>query len=216
MKMEQLLDTIYEGIIDGEIRAIPGYVQSALDADMPPKQILDEGMIEAMGEVGQLFEDGEFFVPEMLVAARSMQAGLDVLKPRLTGSDVKPIGTLVIGTVKGDIHDIGKNLVSMMMEGGGFKVVDLGINQSADDFIAAIEEHKPDVVGMSALLTTTMGYMGEVIDALKEKNLRDDIIIIVGGAPLNDAFAEEVGADAYCRTAGVAVEMSKKLMALRD
>jgi corrinoid protein of di/trimethylamine methyltransferase len=213
--MEQFLDTIYESILDGEIRETPGYVQAALDAGVSPKQILDDGMIEAMSEVGRLFEEGEYFVPEMLISARAMQAGLNVLKPHLVGSDVKPAGTLVIGTVKGDIHDIGKNLVGMMMEGGGFKVVDLGISQSAENFIAAIEEHKPDVVGMSALLTTTMGYMGVVIEALKEKGLRDDVIILVGGAPINDAFAEEIGADAYCRTAGVAVETAKKLMARR-
>ncbi|MEN8171830.1 MAG: corrinoid protein [Chloroflexota bacterium] len=214
--MEQLLDVIYESILDGEMRETPGHVQAAIDAGITPKQILDDGMIEAMGEVGRLFEQGEFFVPEMLVSARAMQGGLSVLKPHLVDSDVESAGTFVIGTVKGDLHDIGKNLVSMMMEGGGFKVVDLGTDQSAEDFIAAIEEHKPDVVGMSALLTTTMGQMSNVIEALKEKGVRDDLIILIGGAPVTGAFAEEIGADAFCQSAGVAVDTSKKLMALRS
>ncbi len=214
--MEEILDTIYESILDGEMRQVPGHVQTALDQGVPPADILNKGMIEAMSEVGDLFEEGEYFVPEMLVSARSMQAGLEVLRPHLVKEGaVQSAGTVVIGTVKGDIHDIGKNLVIMMMEGAGFEMVDLGIDNSADDFIAAIEEHKPSVVGMSAMLTTTMSYMGVVVEALHEKGLRDDLVIMIGGAPINSAFAEEVQADAYCKSAALAANMAKDLLAIK-
>ena len=213
--MEKILDTIYESILDGEIKLVPGHVQTALDENVPPATILNDGMIAAMAEVGNLFEDGEFFVPEMLVSARSMQAGLAVLRPYLVDSGVESVGKMVIGTVKGDIHDIGKNLVAMMMEGGGFEVIDLGIDQSADEFVTAIKEHKPDVVGISALLTTTMPYMGVVVDAITENGLRDDVSILIGGAPINDAFAEKIGADAFCKSAGIAADIAKRLMGIR-
>ncbi len=214
--MEEILDTIYESILDGEMRQVPGHVQTALDQGVPPADILNKGMIEAMSEVGDLFEEGEYFVPEMLVSARSMQAGLEVLRPHLVKEGaVQSAGTVVIGTVKGDIHDIGKNLVIMMMEGAGFEMVDLGIDNSADDFIAAIEEYKPSVVGMSAMLTTTMSYMGVVVEALHEKGLRDDLVIMIGGAPINSAFAEEVQADAYCKSAALAANMAKDLLAIK-
>ena len=213
--MEQILDTIYESILDGEIRQVPGHVQTALDESVPPADILNDGMIAAMAEVGDLFEEGEYFVPEMLVSARSMQSGLDILRPHLVESGVESVGKMVIGTIKGDIHDIGKNLVIMMMEGGGFDVIDIGIDQSADAFLAAIEEHKPDVVGMSAMLTTTMSYMGVVVEAMKESGVRDDVIVLIGGAPINEAFAEEVEADAYCKSAAVTADVAKKLMAIK-
>ncbi len=213
--MEQILDTIYESILDGELRQVAGHVQIALDETVPPADILNNGMIAAMAEVGNLFEDGEYFVPEMLVSARSMQSGLDILRPHLVDSGVKSAGKMVIGTIKGDIHDIGKNLVIMMMEGGGFDVIDIGIDQPAEAFLAAIEEHKPDVVGMSAMLTTTMSYMGVVVDALKESGVRDDVIVLVGGAPINEEFAEEIEADAYCKSAAVTADIAKKLMAIK-
>jgi 5-methyltetrahydrofolate--homocysteine methyltransferase len=212
--MDKILDTIYESILDGEIKLVPGHVQTALDENVAAATILNDGMIAAMSEVGELFEEGEFFVPEMLVSARSMQAGLAVLRPYLVDSGVESVGKMVIGTVKGDIHDIGKNLVTMMMEGGGFEVIDLGVDQSAEEFIAAIKQHKPDVVGISALLTTTMPYMGVVVDAIKETGLRDDISILVGGAPINDAYAEKIGADVFCKSAGMAADTAKRLMGL--
>lgn len=213
---EDILDDLYECILDGDKRESPVQVQRALDAGIAPDVILNEGMIAAMNEVGDLFEAGEYFVPEMLVAARAMQAGLDVLRPILVHSGtVQSAGTLVIGTVQGDIHDIGKNLVIMMMEGAGFQVVDLGINQSDEDFVAAIEAHKPDVLGMSAMLTTTMPYMGTVIETLKDRGLRDNLVVLVGGAPINEAFAEQIEADAYCPSAALAADMAKKFMQIK-
>jgi methylmalonyl-CoA mutase cobalamin-binding domain/chain len=168
-----------------------------------------------MDVVGVDFRDGILFVPEVLMAAKAMKAGMEVLRPLLVETGAPQVGTLVIGTVKGDIHDIGKNLVGMMMEGAGFNVVNLGINVDADKFLAAVREHQPEVLGMSALLTTTMPYMKVVIEALKEQGLRKDIIVLVGGAPLNEAFAEEIEADAYCRDAAVAVQTAKKLVAIK-
>jgi 5-methyltetrahydrofolate--homocysteine methyltransferase len=168
-----------------------------------------------MDVVGVDFRDGVLFVPEVLMAAKAMKAGMEILRPLLAETGAPQIGTMVIGTVKGDIHDIGKNLVAMMMEGAGFKVVNLGINTDVEKFLAAIHEHKPDILGMSALLTTTMPYMDVVIKTLKEQALRDKLIVLVGGAPLNAAFAEEIEADAYCRDAAVAVETAKQLVALR-
>jgi methylmalonyl-CoA mutase cobalamin-binding domain/chain len=164
--------------------------------------------------VGVDFRDGILFVPEVLMSASSMKAGMALLKPILSATGAKPTGTMVVGTVKGDIHDIGKNLVGMMMEGAGFEVIDLGINVEAATYIDAIEEHKANILGMSALLTTTMPYMKVVIDAMKEKGIRDDYIVLVGGAPLNDEFGEAIGADAYCRDAATAVEVAKELLAL--
>jgi 5-methyltetrahydrofolate--homocysteine methyltransferase len=168
-----------------------------------------------MDIVGVDFRDGILFVPEVLMAAKAMKAGMAILRPLLAETGAPQVGTMVIGTVKGDIHDIGKNLVAMMMEGAGFTVINLGINTDAEKFINAIHEHKPDILGMSALLTTTMPYMGVVINTLKEQGLRDQLIVLVGGAPLNEAFAEEIGADAYCRDAAIAVETAKKLLAIK-
>lgn len=214
--MNANLESIFEGILNGDMGAVPEQVRAALAAGLTPESILKEGMIAAMAEVGSLFEEGEFFVPEMLISARAMKAGLTVLKPYLADSGIAPIGKVVIGTVQGDMHDIGKNLVGMMMEGAGFEVIDLGINNSVEDYLTAIKEHNPDILGMSALLTTTMPYMRVVISALKEKGIRNDIVVLVGGAPLNDAFAEDIEADAYCRDAAVAVETAKKFMMIRQ
>jgi methylmalonyl-CoA mutase cobalamin-binding domain/chain len=166
--------------------------------------------------VGQDFRDGILFVPEVLLAANAMKAGMEILRPILSDTGARPVGKMVIGTVKGDIHDIGKNLVGMMMEGAGFEVIDLGINNPVENYLEALEQHKPEILGMSALLTTTMPYMKVVIDTLKEKGIRDDYIVLVGGAPLNEQFAEAIGADAYCRDAAVAVETAKDLVARRD
>src|SRR5262252_1525792 len=175
----------------------------------------DEALVEGMRIVGIDFRDGILFVPEVLLAANAMKAGMEILRPLLAETGVEPIGKVVIGTVKGDIHDIGKNLVSMMLEGAGFEVINLGINNAVDKFMAALDEHKPDILGMSALLTTTMPYMKVVIDTMKEKGIRDDFIVLVGGAPLNEEFAKAIGADAYCRDAAIAVETAKSLLAAR-
>jgi len=177
--------------------------------------VLDDALVEGMRIVGVDFRDGILFVPEVLLAANAMKGGMEILRPLLAETGVEPIGKMVIGTVKGDIHDIGKNLVGMMMEGAGFEVIDLGINNAVEKYLAALEEHKPDILGMSALLTTTMPYMKVVIDTLKEKGLRDDFIVLVGGAPLNEEFGKAVGADAYCRDAGMAVETANTLIAAR-
>jgi methylmalonyl-CoA mutase cobalamin-binding domain/chain len=172
-------------------------------------------LVAGMEIVGVDFRDGILFVPEVLMAAKAMKAGMEILRPLLVETGAPQIGTMVIGTVKGDIHDIGKNLVAMMMEGAGFNVVNLGINVDADTFMNAIREHKPDILGMSALLTTTMPYMGVVIETLREQGVRDQLIVLVGGAPLNEAFAEEIGADAYCRDAAIATQTAKKLVAIK-
>jgi 5-methyltetrahydrofolate--homocysteine methyltransferase len=212
---DELLELMGEDLYDGYADEVAEEVHEALDREMTPYDVLTQGLVAGMEIVGADFRDGILFVPEVLMAAKAMKAGMAILRPLLVETGAPKIGTIVIGTVKGDIHDIGKNLVSMMMEGAGFDVVDLGINTSADDFLAAIKEHQPDILGMSALLTTTMPYMGVVIQALQESGIRDDLIVMVGGAPLNDAFAQEIGADAYCRDAAVAVDTAKKLTSLR-
>ncbi len=183
---------------------------------MAPYEILTEGLVAGMDIVGADFRDGILFVPEVLMAAKAMKAGMAILRPLLAETGAPRVGTMVIGTVKGDIHDIGKNLVGMMLEGAGFEVIDLGINNSVEEYMAAIDEHKPDLLGMSALLTTTMPYMRVVINALKEAGIREDIVVLVGGAPLNEAFAEDIEADAYCRDAAVAVDTAKKFMQIRQ
>lgn len=206
------LDDLYEGILDGDMAGTPTRVQGALDAGIAPNVILNESMIAAMAEVGQLFEDGDFFVPEMLVSARAMQAGLGVLKPHLIASGVDPVGKVVIGTVQGDMHDIGKNLVMMMLEGAGFEVVDLGVDVKPAMFIASIREHQPQVVAMSALLTTTMPSMGVTIDALREADVLDGIKVIVGGAPVTAEFATKIGADGYAPDASQAATLAKSFV----
>ncbi len=209
--MDQMKDDLYDGLAD---QVVAG-VNELLRRNMTPYDVLTKVLVAGMDVVGVDFRDGVLFVPEVLMAAKSMKAGMEILRPKLAETGAPQIGTMVIGTVKGDIHDIGKNLVAMMMEGAGFQVVNLGINVDADRFLAAIREHKPAIVGMSALLTTTMPYMAVVIKAMKEAGLRNDSIVLVGGAPLNAAFAEEIEADAYCRDAAVAVETAKKLIAIR-
>ena len=209
--MDQMKDDLYDGLAD---QVVVG-VNELLRRGMTPYDVLTKVLVAGMDIVGVDFRDGVLFVPEVLMAAKSMKAGMVILRPKLAETGAPQIGTMVIGTVKGDIHDIGKNLVAMMMEGAGFKVVNLGINNDAEAFLAAVREHKPAILGMSALLTTTMPYMGVVIKALVDAGLRKELIVLVGGAPLNAAFAEEIEADAYCRDAAVAVETAKKLIAIR-
>jgi corrinoid protein of di/trimethylamine methyltransferase len=209
--VEQMHDDLYDGlgeeIVDG--------VNVLLKRGWTPYDILTKALVEGMRIVGVDFRDGILFVPEVLMSANAMKAGMQLLRPLLAETGAPKVGKMVIGTVKGDIHDIGKNLVCMMMEGAGFEVIDLGINNPVEKYIEALEEHKPDILGMSALLTTTMPYMKVVIDTLKEKGMRNDFLVLVGGAPLNEAFADAVGADAYCRDAAVAVETAKSLLSQR-
>jgi len=209
--VEQMHDDLYNGLREEVVEG----TEVLLERGWSASKVLDEALVGGMAIVGVDFRDGILFVPEVLMAANAMKGGMEVLRPLLAASDSETIGKIVIGTVKGDIHDIGKNLVSMMMEGAGFEVVDIGINIPVEDYLAALEEHKPDILGMSALLTTTMPYMKVVIDTLVEKGLRDDYIVMVGGAPLNEEFGQAIGADAYCRDAGVAVDMAKDLIARR-
>jgi len=209
--MEQMWDDLYDGLAD----EIAEGTQILLNRGWEPYKVLTEALVEGMRIVGIDFRDGILFVPEVLMSANSMKAGMKILRPLLAESGAPKLGKIVIGTVKGDIHDIGKNLVVMMMEGAGFEVIDLGINVDVDMYLESLEEHKPEIFGMSALLTTTMPYMKVVIDTMKEKGIRDDYIVLVGGAPLNEEFGREVGADAYCRDAAVSVETAKALMAKR-
>jgi 5-methyltetrahydrofolate--homocysteine methyltransferase len=215
LSLQELYEQMGDDLYDGLEEEVVAEVKEALARGIVPYEVLTKGLIAGMEIVGNDFRDGILFVPEVLMAAHAMKAGLAILRPLLAETGAPLMGTLVIGTVKGDIHDIGKNLVVMMMEGAGFKVVDLGINTDADKFMGAIKEHKPELVGMSALLTTTMPYMKVVVDRLKEEGIRDELIVLVGGAPLNEAFARTVGADAYCQDAAVAVQTAKKLMAVR-
>jgi corrinoid protein of di/trimethylamine methyltransferase len=210
--VEQMWDDLYDGLAD----AIEEGVNILLSRGWTPYDILTKALVEGMRIVGVDFRDGILFVPEVLMSANSMKAGMSILRPLLAETGAPKIGKMVIGTVKGDIHDIGKNLVCMMMEGAGFEVVDLGINNPVEKYLDAIAEHQPEILGMSALLTTTMPYMKVVIDTLKEKGMRNDYIVLVGGAPLNEAFADAIGADAYCRDAAVAVETAKSLLARRQ
>jgi len=212
---EELIQHIHDDLYDGLADEVVAEVNELLRRGWTPYDTLTRGLVGGMDIVGVDFRDGILFVPEVLMAAKAMKAGMAILRPLLAETGAPQVGTMVIGTVKGDIHDIGKNLVAMMMEGAGFNVVNLGINNDADKFIAAIHEHQPDILGMSALLTTTMPYMQVVIKTLKEQGLRDKVIVLVGGAPLNAAFAEEIEADAYCRDAAVAVETAKKLIAIK-
>ncbi len=206
--VEQMHDDLYDGLAD----EIAEGTQILLDRGWEAKKVLDEALVAGMNIVGIDFRDGILFVPEVLLAANAMKAGMALLKPILSETGAEPVGKMVIGTVKGDIHDIGKNLVGMMMEGAGFEVVDLGINTDAETYVAALREHRPDILGMSALLTTTMPYMKTVIETMVEEGLRDDFIVLVGGAPLNEEFGEAIGADAYCRDAATAVEVAKQLV----
>ncbi len=210
---EELTQQMHDDLYDGLKEEIEEAVHILLERGWTPYRVLTEALVEGMRIVGIDFRDGILFVPEVLLAANAMKAGMFILKPLLAETGAPRVGKMVIGTVKGDIHDIGKNLVSMMMEGAGFEVINIGINNPVENYLAAIEEHQPDILGMSALLTTTMPYMKVVIDTLKEKGMRDDYIVLVGGAPLNEEFAAAIGADAYCRDAAVAVETAKEFMA---
>jgi len=210
--VQQMQDDLYDGLKE----EIETGVNILLGRKWTPYDVLTKALVEGMRIVGVDFRDGILFVPEVLLAANAMKAGMFILRPLLAETGAPKIGKMIIGTVKGDIHDIGKNLVAMMMEGAGFEVINLGINNPVENYLNAIEEHKPDIIGMSALLTTTMPYMKVVIDALIEKGIRNDYVVLVGGAPLNEAFANSIGADAYCRDAAVAVETAKAFMAKRQ
>ena len=207
--VEQMHDDLYDGLRDEIVEGTEILLGRGWSAD----KVLQTALVDGMTIVGIDFRDGILFVPEVLLAANAMKGGMAVLRPLLAETGAKPVGKMVIGTVKGDIHDIGKNLVSMMMEGAGFEVINIGINNPVENFLEAIAEHKPDILGMSALLTTTMPYMKVVIDTLVEKGIRDELIVLVGGAPLNEEFGEAIGADAYCRDAAVAVETATALIA---
>ena len=209
--VQQIHDDLYDGLQDEVVEAVNIF----LSRGWTPYRVLTDALVEGMTIVGVDFRDGILFVPEVLMAANAMKAGMVVLRPLLAETGAPQQGKMVIGTVKGDIHDIGKNLVSMMMEGAGFEVIDIGINNPVENYIEALEKHKPNILGMSALLTTTMPYKKVVIDALVEKGMRDDYIVLVGGAPLNEAFANSIGADAYCRDAAVAVETAKAMVAAK-
>ncbi|MGE0238047.1 MAG: corrinoid protein [Parvibaculaceae bacterium] len=209
---EELTQQIHDDLYDGLKEEVEEGVHILLERGWTPYKVLTEALVEGMRIVGIDFRDGILFVPEVLLAANSMKAGMAILRPLLAETGAPRLGKMVIGTVKGDIHDIGKNLVAMMMEGAGFEVINIGINNPVEKYLDAIAEHQPDILGMSALLTTTMPYMKVVIDTLKEKGMRDDYIVLVGGAPLNEEFAKAVGADAYCRDAAVAVETAKDFM----
>jgi len=210
---EELVQQMHDDLYDGLKEEVVEGVRILLGRGWTPYKTLTEALVEGMRIVGIDFRDGILFVPEVLLAANAMKAGMEILRPLLVETGAPRVGKMVIGTVKGDIHDIGKNLVAMMMEGAGFEVINIGINNPVENYLKAIAEHEPDIVGMSALLTTTMPYMKVVIDTLKEKGIRDDYIVMVGGAPLNEEFAKAIGADAYCRDAAVAVETAKTFMA---
>ena len=209
---DELVTQMHEDLYDGMAPEIAEGTIILLDRGWAPDRVLNDALVEGMRIVGIDFRDGILFVPEVLLSANAMKAGMEILRPLLAETGAEPIGKVVIGTVKGDIHDIGKNLVAMMLEGAGFEVFDLGINTDAEKFIAALELHKPDILGMSALLTTTMPYMKVVIQTLIAKGIRDDYIVLVGGAPLNEEFGAAIGADAYCRDAAVAAETAKSLV----
>ena len=209
--MEGVLQELYQSVLEGQRDVVQEKVEQALSSGENPADVLN-AMVTAMGEVGRLFEEGEYFVPEMLIAARAMKTGMDILKPQLVDADIQPAGTIIAGTVKGDLHDIGKNLVCMMLEGAGFHVIDLGTDVPAETFISAVREHKPDFVAMSALLTTTMPNMQTTIEAMKEAGVRDQVKVMIGGAPITDAYAEKIGADGYAADASRAVKLAKSLL----
>jgi len=209
--MNSNLEQLYTAILEGQRDEAKEFVEAALREGVEPGNVLDT-MVSAMGEVGQLFEEGEYFVPEMLIAARAMKTGMEILKPELVDADIQPIGKLIAGTVKGDLHDIGKNLVCMMLEGAGFQVVDLGADVAPEAFVAAVQEHKPDFIAMSALLTTTMPNMQNTIEALKEAGLRDTVKVLIGGAPITEAYAQKIGADGFAPDASRAVKLAKTMV----
>ncbi len=204
-----MFTAIQQAVVAGNAPDCVVGVQAALQAGHDPARILNEGMVAAMAQVGRLFEQGEYYVPDMLIAARALQAGLQVLRPRLVAAAVKPIATVILGTVQGDVHDIGKNLVALMLEGAGFAVIDLGVDVAPEKFVAAIREHQPRLVGMSALLTTTMPMMAQTLAALQSAGVRDRVIVMVGGAPVTEAFARQIGADVFAPNASAAASRAK-------
>ncbi|MEN3203071.1 MAG: corrinoid protein [Atribacterota bacterium] len=212
--MAEILDQIARELFAGNAKAVAELVEKALNEGFSPQEVLNDGLIKGMNEVGVKFKANEIYVPEVLIAARAMKAGMEILRPKLVETGVEPVARMVIGTVKGDLHDIGKNLVAMMMEGAGFEVIDLGIDVPAEKFIQAVREHKPQIVGMSALLTTTMIQIRENIKAFREAGIRDTVKIMVGGAPVTQKFADEVGADGYAPDAASAVDKAKELLGL--
>jgi 5-methyltetrahydrofolate--homocysteine methyltransferase len=214
MKMEDVLKKLFDALVAGDLEGVKSNVQVALDAKLDPKAILNDGMIAAMREVGCRFEAGDYYVPEMLVAARAMQSGMAILKPYLQQTDRKSSGKVVIGTVKGDLHDIGKNLVALMLEGAGFEIKDLGADVPIEEFIRVVQEEKPDIVAMSALLTTTMPMMKETIKAFDAAGLRDKVKIIIGGAPITEMYAKQIGADGFSSDASRAVNVAKSLIGI--
>jgi 5-methyltetrahydrofolate--homocysteine methyltransferase len=210
--MDETIEQIFNGIVKGKRPDVLDAIQAALDSKTPVDVIINQGMIAAMGEVGRRFEDGEFYIPEMLVAARAMQAGMNAVKPYIGEAGIQQVGTVVIGTVSGDLHDIGKNRVSVMLEGAGFKIIDLGTDVPAARFVQAVSEHKPDILAMSALLTTTMLNLQGVVTALEQAGLRHTVKVLVGGAPVTDSFARQIGADGYAPDASRAVSVAKSLV----
>lgn len=210
--MDMILKEIYDGVIAGQQNLVGEKVKNALDAGIEPVLILNEGMIAAMAEVGRLFEEGEFFVPEMLIAARAMKAGMSLLKPHLLQADIKSAGLVAVGTVKGDLHDIGKNLVAMMLEGAGFEILDLGTDVSPEEYVDAVRNGGADIVAMSALLTTTMPNMQATIEALEAADLRQSVKVLIGGAPVTDSYARSIGADGYGSDASRAVSVAKAVL----
>ena len=208
-----VLNDLAQGVIAGDATQVQALVKQAMSAGTPPGQILNEGLIAAMTEVGRLFEAGEYFVPEMLVSARAMKMGLELLRPALAAANVQSVGKVVVGTVKGDLHDIGKNLVAMMLEGTGFEIIDLGTDVPPAKFVQAVQEKRPQIVGLSALLTTTMPSMKATIEALKEAGIRDQVKVMIGGAPVTQKYADEIGADVYAPDASSAASRARALVA---
>ena len=210
--MEELQKELHNAIMEGQRDEAQAAVVALLDEEVEPGLVLNT-MIDAMAEVGRLFEEGEYFVPEMLIAARAMKTGMDVLKPKLVDSDIQPLGLVAAGTVKGDLHDIGKNLVCMMLEGAGFQVIDLGTDVAPETFVEVVREQQPNIIAMSALLTTTMASMKTTIQALEQAGLRDKVKILIGGAPITDAYAKQIGADGYAEDASRAAKLAKSMTA---
>jgi len=212
--MEEVLKKLFDAVLEGDFEGVKINLQAALDAKLDPTVILNDGMIAAMREVGVRFEEGEYYVPEMLIAARAMQSGMAILKPYLLQAERKSSGKVVIGTVKGDLHDIGKNLVALMLEGAGFEIKDLGVDVPIEDFIRVVQEEQPDIVAMSALLTTTMPMMKQTIDAFETAGLRDKVKFIIGGAPVTEIYAKQIGADGFSTDASRAVNVAKSLVGI--
>lgn len=210
--MEEKIQEVYQAVLNGAMADTSGKVQDAIDAGNDVDTILNEGLIAAMSEIGQMFEAGEAYVPEMLISAKSMKFGLDLLRPHLVAANVQPLGRVIIGTVQGDLHDIGKNLVAMMMEGAGFDVIDLGVDVKPEELIEAVNEHHPDIVALSALLTTTMGNMKTAITMMEEKGVLGNLKVMIGGAPVTQEYADEIGADGFSEDASQAATLAKILI----